>query len=119
MSTRPLRVLAVHGIGNHQDDLRWQQDWQGTLEEALGQVGGALADGKIDFVMHDPIFERYPVSPGASGRAMWRLGWSALTFPRRRGPLRRVREHLADWTNWYAGMVVNWGPRTHVVASGD
>lgn len=108
MSTRPLRVLAVHGIGNHQEDLRWQQDWQVTLKEALGQVGGELADGKIDFVMHDPIFERYPVSFRGSMRALRRLGWSALTFPRRRGPLTRWRDDLVDWTTWYAGMVVNW-----------
>lgn len=105
MTSPTFRVLAVHGIGNHQDSVDWQGDWNATLRGSFSAVGARLANDSAEFVMHDSIFERYPVTPEAAWSAFRRLAWSGVTSPFRR---QRFFGQVNHFLQWYAGMVVQW-----------
>jgi metacaspase-1 len=94
-----MRVLCVHGVGQHQPgELYWQTAWRQAVAKALGD------DAQVEFCLHDDLF----VDAGLTGRdlltAIQTLGGGYLqSMFRRRG--------LFDGDNalgWTAGMVTQW-----------
>ncbi len=109
-----LRLLGIHGLGDHRDS-PWAQDW----EEALRSSLQGFPDLVIRFIpfSYDDIFEEVEISALESVRAVAKLAGSGVgsLFGRRsRGMLGAA----PNWLKWYAGYVVAWvedeGFRTRV-----
>lgn len=109
----PLRVLCVHGVGNHQASLDWQERWRDTIRHALARWSPARTV-EFHFVMHDHLFDKAPLGPLQIADALAKLLGSGLwhgigdLFGRlsrggRRGPMS-----LSQRVRWTAGMVVQW-----------
>lgn len=100
-----LRILFVHGIGNHHADLSWQGRWEASARAGVRHWDSARAV-ETKFVDLDQIFAQYPVS--------WRDTWEALRRLSASG-LRGIiggqdlaQGAVSDSIRWTAGMVVQW-----------
>lgn len=105
---QPVRVLCIHGVGDHHTSTSWQLDW---IEAIRGQLTGwnQQVQVEFEFVMHDDIFEAHPLNVATITEALWKLGTSGIVHGI--GDLFRTRRGLFDLPNklrWTAGMVVQW-----------
>lgn len=100
-----LKVLGVHGIGDHHTNLTWQGQWIKWITKGLSTWNAGL-DVHVDFFLYDDIFTDYPVTFAGSVEALAKLLKSGAEdlFRRRRGLLDGFQNQL----RWYAGMVVQW-----------
>ncbi len=105
MSDSDLRILAVHGIGNHERSQDWQEGWHQALKGVFENVGRPFPLEDLDFTMHDHIFGQHNISWQGTLSALGKLGYSGLTSLFRQ---RRFIGGVQDWLYWYAGMVVLW-----------
>lgn len=104
----PLRVLCLHGVGNHHSDTRWQQTWEAAI-----RAGVARWDNRRQveclFPLYDDIFDAYPIAPGdASEAALRLLGsgiWHGVEDVFR---TRALRGSVPETVRWTAGMIVQW-----------
>jgi hypothetical protein len=111
----PLRVLCVHGIGNHQDNLDWQALWKNAINAQVAQVtgnasGAAPRQVHYQFVMHDKVFDRYPLRPQDWARGLATLAASGAWYGVEDW-LTKKRDLVQDANyslRWYAGMVAQW-----------
>jgi metacaspase-1 len=103
VSARTLRILGVHGLGNH-TDLTWHASWRAAVQVAL--IGIPDVTPEMTFVDYDDIFRKTEISFAQSVDALWRLGRSGLISPFRlnRGAISIV----SDRVRWTAGYVVAW-----------
>jgi metacaspase-1 len=105
---RGLRVLGIHGLGDHRNS-PWASEWEATLREALP----THQDASLDFIpfSYDQIFEQINVSPIEALRAFWKLAGSGLGLPREMAELPGLRDRAVSashFLRWYAGYVVAW-----------
>jgi metacaspase-1 len=100
-----LRVLGVHGIGDHHTDLSWQAHWVKWIRKGVSTWNEKL-DVQVKFYLHDAIFADYPITFSGSVEALAKLLTSGAEdlFRRRRGLLDGFQNRL----RWYAGMLVQW-----------
>src|SRR5688572_21109461 len=115
---RPIRVLCVHGVGDHHSDTTWQHDWQAAIRQSVARFT-ATRPVIFDFVLYDDIFAKreYQITPLSIASAVWKLSVSGVVhgvndlFRRQRG--------LADISSrirWTAGMVVQWADKPRLRA---
>jgi hypothetical protein len=105
-----LRVLCVHGVGDHHSDTTWQQDWALAIYQSVADHDASRRVA-VDFLMYDDIFQKanYQISAPMVASAVWQLSVSGVVngiqdlFHRGRG-LRDV----ASQVRWTAGMIVQW-----------
>lgn len=108
-----LKILCVHGIGDHHSNLAWQEEWKTAIETNLRRWSPAI-ECEFSFLLHDAIFAKYPISAADVAEAVLKLGASGVVhsigdaitslFSRRRGFL----EDVSSTVRWTAGMVVQW-----------
>ena len=101
--TKKLKVLGVHGLGDHRNST-WESDWEDALR--LVFPGQDRIDLEFRFVNYDPVFEDVEISGWETMRAIWKLSRSAVgsVFGERRGAVGDVSERV----KWTAGYVVAW-----------
>jgi hypothetical protein len=112
-----LRILCVHGVGDHHTDLSWQDQWRETVTGALRRWDPG-AEPDLSFVAYDDIFEKYPISAAGTAEALAKLLKSGITaglssLGERIGGLFGRRQRgllggLSEKVRWSAGMVVQW-----------
>ena len=56
---KKLKVLGVHGLGDHRNST-WEQDWSNALKRAF--PGQDRIELEFAFVTYDPIFENVNIS---------------------------------------------------------
>ena len=108
-----LKILCVHGIGDHHSNLAWEDEWKNAIESGLRRWSPGL-ECEFSFLLHDSIFAKYPISAMDVAEAVVKLGASGVVhsigdaitslFTRRRGFLQDVSSSV----RWTAGMVVQW-----------
>ncbi len=115
-----LRVLCVHGVGDHHSDLAWQDQWREAVKTAV-RAWRPDHEPDFDFASYDDIFARYPITGPGIAEALAKLFKSGIVhgvsdlaekigeriggiFGRRRGILGGFSERV----RWSAGMIVQW-----------
>jgi len=103
MPKKKLKILGVHGLGDHRNST-WKQDWQAAVVKAF--PGQDNIDLEFEFLSYDYIFEKVDISAWESMQAVWKLTQSGVssTLGGRRGFLGDV----SDQVKWTAGYVVAW-----------
>ncbi|MEL7487460.1 MAG: caspase family protein [Pseudomonadota bacterium] len=102
MPRKTLKILGVHGLGDHRNST-----WEDTWTKALRGVFPSQDQISIDpvFITYDDVFEKTDISVWEATGALWKLGKSGLSSLRRdRGWLDQVSEKI----RWTAGYVVAW-----------
>jgi hypothetical protein len=100
---KKLKVLGVHGLGDHRNST-WKDDWKATLLAVF--PGQTEIDLQFAFLTYDPIFERVDISTWETMQAVWKLGRSGVANTL--GQRRDVAGELSDRLKWTAGYVVAW-----------
>lgn len=104
MAGKVLRVLGVHGLGDHRAS-DWQVKWREAIEAAFPDIGGLTLE--FQFVTYDDIFAQTEISFFDTAGALWKLtksGVSSLGRSSKRG----VISNISDKIRWTAGYVVAW-----------
>jgi metacaspase-1 len=112
----PLRVLCVHGVGDHHSDTTWQADWTRAITQSVARFDTSRVV-LVDFLMYDEIFERYPLGAATIASAIFKLSASGIIHGI--GDLFRRGRGFADIparVRWTAGMVVQWGDKPQLRA---
>jgi hypothetical protein len=99
---KTLKILGVHGLGDHRTST-WKRDWQDAVTASFpGQDAIRL---EFSFLTYDDIFEQVDLTVWETMQAVWKLSRSAISgLFRRRG----VIEEVSDRVRWTAGYVVAW-----------
>lgn len=104
-----LRIMGVHGVGNHHDDLSWQDEWKDAISAGLLRWNPQLKL-EFHFPLYDDIFSAEQITAAQSAAAIAKLlgsgivhGIGGLFHRRSRGLF-----DLPDRIRWTAGMVVQW-----------
>ena len=104
----PLRVLCVHGIGNHHVDLSWQRAWQDAIVAGIHRWDPAR-EVSLSFPLYDDIFDAHPITVAGTVDAALQLLGSGIVHGI--GDLfrpRAARAPISEKLRWTAGMVVQW-----------
>lgn len=96
-----LKILCVHGVGNHPTGGPWEGEWESAIVESLRMLDGTVAP-RVDFVYLDDIFEKHPIDALDVLEAIAKLSKSGIT------ELFRQPKGIGDQVRWTAGMVVQW-----------
>ena len=96
-----LKILCVHGVGNHPMGGPWEGEWRRSIEEPLKEIDPAVVP-VIEFVHLDEAFNRYKITPIDVIQALGKLAKSGAMS------LFRQPKGLGDQIRWTAGMVVQW-----------
>jgi pimeloyl-ACP methyl ester carboxylesterase len=107
-SREPLRVMAVHGVGDHHSNLDWMLDWREALAQGIGRWDPDQ-EVEYDFVAYDDVFEAD--QPDSQSLVAWL--WTILGADCQRWLRRNARhgnhlERVSESLRWTAGMVVQW-----------
>ncbi|MBL1215985.1 MAG: caspase family protein [Planctomycetes bacterium] len=109
---KKMRVLCVHGVGNHSRTSEWKDKWTKAIEWSVVQWNPTISV-ETDFVMYDDIFEHHPVDPITIAGAVTQLLSSGIVhgigdlFRTHRGMSRGLFD-IPDTIRWTAGMVAQW-----------
>ncbi len=104
-----LKILCVHGVGDHRNDLSWQDNWVCAIRRGVERWDPKRRVEPY-FVFYEDLFERTSLSVGDTLSALRKLLGSGIyygisdLFARRERGLLGVPEKL----RWTAGMVVQW-----------
>lgn len=101
---KPLRVLCVHGVGQHPPGGDWERAWCESVARPLARVAPGT-EPVFAFVHYDDLFEKHRVGFFDTVEALAKLGASAITAPFR---ARGMERGLSSSLRWSAGMVVKW-----------
>lgn len=101
---RRLRILNVHGIGQHPPGGEWEKEWSDAVRAPLARVAPDT-EPVFEFVHYDDLFEKHSVGFFDTVEALAKLGASAVTAPFR---ARGMERGLSSTLRWTAGMVVKW-----------
>ena len=74
-----LRILCVHGVGQHPPQGPWQLAWEDAIRHACAQVDPAR-ELDIQYCHYDDIFAQHPVSLGDTLEALARLIANGVTY---------------------------------------
>jgi hypothetical protein len=100
---KKLKILGVHGLGDHRTST-WKEDWQTVLRAVFpGQTNVQL---EFSFVTYDDIFEDVDLSVWDTMQAVWKLARSGASTAL--GRRRDVLGDVSDRVRWTAGYVVAW-----------
>jgi hypothetical protein len=103
-----LKVLCMHGVGDHHTDSQWQESWRAAILQGVHRWD-PKREVETEFVLYDRLFDQASLSLADTLNALRKLLGSGLRygvedlFGRRRG-----LGDLPDTLRWTAGMVVQW-----------
>jgi metacaspase-1 len=103
-AAKPLRLLCIHGVGQHPVGGAWEREWSDTVRNALARVAPDV-EPRFAFVHYDDLFEQYPITFLGTLEALAKLTTSAMSAPFR---ARGLERGLGNSLRWTAGMVVKW-----------
>lgn len=103
-ATKPLRILCVHGVGQHPPGGAWEREWCDVVAASLARVAPAVRP-EFSFVYYDALFEKHAVGFFDTVEALAKLTASGIAAPFRSRGLERG---LGSSLRWSAGMVVKW-----------
>lgn len=103
MADKTLRLLGVHGLGDHRAS-DWQVKWPQAISAAFPKMEGLALDFR--FVTYDDIFEKTDISLAESVQAFWKLTKSGISALGRRD--RGAVSDISDKIKWTAGYIVAW-----------
>ncbi|MBK7875232.1 MAG: caspase family protein [Planctomycetes bacterium] len=101
---QPLRILCVHGIGQHPVGGPWQREWCDAIEAPLARVAPSVRP-EFEFVHYDALFQKHKVGLFDTIEALAKLTASGISAPFR---ARGLERGLTSSLRWTAGMVVKW-----------
>ncbi|MCV0425928.1 MAG: caspase family protein [Roseibium sp.] len=113
-----LRVLCVHGVGNHPVNGEWQASWIKALEESFDRLSSDN-ELEISFFNYDAHFANTSLSALGTLEAVAKMTASGIVHgfddfftsreisPSQR-PETRAARGIRDRLRWTAGMVVKW-----------
>ena len=103
MPATTLKILSVHGLGDHRAS-DWETKWPSAISSAFPQMQGLNLE--FQFVTYDDIFADTDISLFESISALWKLTKSGLSTlgHRERGALSEINDKI----KWTAGYVVAW-----------
>jgi hypothetical protein len=122
----PLRILCVHGVGDHHTTLSWEDDWRSAIRDAVAHWDPSR-ELDFQFLLYDDIFQKYPVDADTYAKAIYELGKSGVevgvsnAVAGVEGAAESAWSHLTGWLHpsrdfstipdeirWTAGMVAQW-----------
>lgn len=103
MTKNTLRVLGVHGLGDHRNST-WKSTWTKALKESVPTGDELSLDCR--FVSYDDIFEDTDISTWEAASALWKLTKSGVGSIGRRQ--KGVVGDISKKIRWTAGYVVAW-----------
>src|SRR3712207_5813613 len=103
MPDKKLKVLCVHGLGDHRAS-DWKVKWPEAIDHVFPVVQGVSL--QYEFVTYDDIFEQVDISFAETAVAAAKLtvGGIGSLFRRHKG----VVGDLSEKIRWTAGYVVAW-----------
>jgi DNA-binding beta-propeller fold protein YncE len=107
---KTIKILCVHGLGDHRKST-WKADWETVLRSVFpGQTavdaGQSTVQLEFSFLTYDDIFEGTDLSVWETMQAVWKLARSGVSTALRRE--RSVVGDVSDAIRWTAGYVVAW-----------
>lgn len=105
---RRLKMLCVHGVGEHEQDLDWVEQWRSWVETGL-RVYDPTVHVEADLLFFQEFFEKAPINQITYAKALASLVGSGLWHGFIPGQ-RNVRGKLgySQRVRWTAGMVAQW-----------
>jgi hypothetical protein len=122
----PLRVVCIHGVGDHHTNLDWADQWRHAIQDAVA-TWNVNQSVTCDFLLYDDLFQHANLSPATYAEALFKLGGSGLVAAGEAiadkvgqtvdditsgiGSLFHPSRGLADIPaelRWTAGMVAQW-----------
>lgn len=100
--TATLKVLCVHGLGNHQTS-PWKEEWTAAVKQAVGENDDL--EVVLEFVEYDPVFKGIHIDFFDYIRTLAKLSLSGLQVGTRRA---RGWTGVSERVRWTAGYVVAW-----------
>ncbi len=97
MAARALRILGVHGLGDHRSG-KWIEEWKGALKAATS------SEVEFEPASYDHIMEATEISPWETAAAVAKLLGSAIFGQRD----MHARGASGDKLHFTAGYVVAW-----------
>ncbi|MCG8413611.1 MAG: caspase family protein [Pseudomonadales bacterium] len=104
MPARKLKVLCVHGLGDHRSG-EWETIWEESIRQTFPASNREL---DIQFLNYDDIFESVDLSPFEIASAVNKLLMSALFGPTRQRGIASGIDNIRSAIRWTAGYVVAW-----------
>ncbi|MDB5685487.1 MAG: peptidase caspase catalytic subunit p20 [Rhizorhabdus sp.] len=104
MAKKAIRILCVHGLGDHRGS-PWRDEWQAAIAPSF--AGNDEIELIFHFSTYDPIFEKTKISFADTMGALWKLtrsGVSQIGGGKKRG----IVSDVSDRVRWTAGYVVAW-----------
>ena len=77
MPRNDLRILCVHGVGNHPEGGQWERDWGSAIESALCKADPELT-AVIEFVHYDDLFKGHRITFWGAVEAAGKLAASGV-----------------------------------------
>jgi hypothetical protein len=101
METPTVKILCVHGVGQHKPGGVWEQEWKQAIAKGFASSGNEC-NAEIEFCYYDDLFAQYDISFADTFEAVGKLLKNGITslFKNTRGNDGNLR--------WTAGMVVQW-----------
>ena len=127
-SASVLRVLGLHGVGDHHTDQSWKVDWEAAIKSAVADWDPSITV-VVDLPIFDQLFDekRFPLNPISYSSALAQLSASGIGVGIENvehkigeviggigsaiGGLFHPSRGLADIPNelrWTAGMIAQW-----------
>lgn len=112
----PIKVLAIHGVGRHEEHGPWTGQWTQAIEQAVARVSPSV-ETQVKFVFYADLFDAESISAAGTLEAIGKLAGSGIRhglgglvgnwFGRSRLRARGLFD-IPDLVRWTAGMVVQW-----------
>ncbi len=105
---KKLKILCIHGVGQHEADIAWVQAWADHAIQGTKPWNPTLQT-EADLLYFEKFFADAPINAATYAKAISAMTFSGLThgigdlFRRNRG----VTE-VSNKVRWLAGMVVQW-----------
>ena len=123
-----LRVLGLHGVGDHHTDPAWKEQWSDAIEAALRRWDPSLSV-ECELPVYDDLFSdpRWKLDPLRYAQAVGKMTASGITVgletigEKIGDAVDRIGDEIGSWfrpsrdlaalpneLRWTAGMVVQW-----------
>src|SRR4029078_1689968 len=99
-----LRILCVHGVGDHHTDKSWEGIWRAAIQAAVNRWDPTMSVA-CDFPLYDDIFEdpRFELSPARYAEAVARLTASGVMVG-----IHTVEDKIGQAISGIEGTIDGW-----------
>lgn len=105
---RRLKLLCIHGVGEHEENIDWVEQWRSWVESGLRAYDPSV-QVEADLLYFQEFFEKAPINPLTYARALASLIGSGIWHGFVPGRRNIRGEHgYSQRVRWTAGMVAQW-----------